>query len=66
MNTWADGVLTRGAFGGSGEGNMSTLCPNGTVWVWEVLKECAVDGRDMASVYLGVFSILCFIMSTMP
>lgn len=45
---------------------INTTCPNGTQWVMNVLQECAQDGRDMASVYLGLFSILCFMVSSLP
>lgn len=41
-------------------------CPNGTAWVWNVFNECAVDGRDLASIYLGLFSILCFVAASFP
>lgn len=44
----------------------NTTCPNGVPWVLDVLKECAQDGRDMASVYLGLISILCFMVSSLP
>ncbi|XP_071372013.1 lysosomal amino acid transporter 1 homolog isoform X1 [Centroberyx affinis] len=66
MNMWSEGVLTRGAVGWTMEGNFTTLCPNGSVWVWEGLGECAQDGRDMASVSLGLLSILCFMVSSLP
>ncbi|KAM9750862.1 lysosomal amino acid transporter 1 homolog isoform 1-T2 [Menidia menidia] len=61
-----DGVLTRGTFGGPASGNFTTLCPNGSKWVWEGLGECAQDGRDMASIYIGLLSILCFMVSSLP
>ncbi|XP_075696626.1 lysosomal amino acid transporter 1 homolog [Rhinoderma darwinii] len=41
-------------------------CPNGTTWVWNVFNECAADARDLASVYLGLFSILCFVAASFP
>ncbi|KAM4651929.1 lysosomal amino acid transporter 1 homolog isoform 1-T3 [Discoglossus pictus] len=41
-------------------------CPNGSEWIWNVLQECADEGRDVASVYLGLFSILCFVVSSLP
>ncbi|XP_018530732.1 lysosomal amino acid transporter 1 homolog isoform X2 [Lates calcarifer] len=66
QNMQTDGVLTRGAFGWSGDGNFTSLCPNGTKWVWDVFGECAQDGRDMASIYLGLLSILCFMVSSFP
>ncbi|XP_035501646.1 lysosomal amino acid transporter 1 homolog [Scophthalmus maximus] len=62
----SDGALTRGVFGGAGPGNLTSLCPNGTQWVLEVLRECAQDARDMASIYLGLLSILCFMGSSLP
>ncbi|MGH0183850.1 UNVERIFIED_CONTAM: hypothetical protein FKN15_013081 [Acipenser sinensis] len=59
--------LTRGALGsGPLDGNFSSLCPNGSVWVWEGLRECAEDSRDMASVVLGLLSIVCFMVSSLP
>uniref|UniRef100_A0A3P9DUU7 Lysosomal amino acid transporter 1 homolog n=1 Tax=Maylandia zebra TaxID=106582 RepID=A0A3P9DUU7_9CICH len=48
------------------EQNFTSLCPNGSKWVWEGLGECAQDARDMASVYLGLLSILCFLVSSFP
>ncbi|TDH10870.1 hypothetical protein EPR50_G00079720 [Perca flavescens] len=61
-----DGVLTRSSFGSATQGNLTSLCPNGTKWVWEGLGECAQDARDMASIYLGLLSILCFMVSSLP
>lgn len=61
-----DGVLTRGAFGWTADGNFTSLCPNGSQWVWEGLGECAQDVRDMASIYLGLLSILFFMVSSLP
>uniref|UniRef100_A0A3Q0S6Z3 Lysosomal amino acid transporter 1 homolog n=1 Tax=Amphilophus citrinellus TaxID=61819 RepID=A0A3Q0S6Z3_AMPCI len=61
-----DGVLTRTAFGWTTPENFTSLCPNGSKWVWEGLGECAQDARDMASVYLGLLSILCFMVSSFP
>ncbi|XP_054465248.1 LOW QUALITY PROTEIN: lysosomal amino acid transporter 1 homolog [Anoplopoma fimbria] len=61
-----DGVLTRGTFGWTTTGNLTSLCPNGSTWVWDILGECAQDARDMASIYIGLFSIFCFMMSSVP
>lgn len=61
-----DGVLTRTTFGWTSSQNFTSLCPNGSEWVWEGLGECAQDARDMASVYLGLLSILCFLVSSFP
>uniref|UniRef100_H2L3T4 Lysosomal amino acid transporter 1 homolog n=1 Tax=Oryzias latipes TaxID=8090 RepID=H2L3T4_ORYLA len=61
-----DGVLARGTLGWTSGGNFTSLCPNGTKWVWDGLGECAQDGRDMASVYLGLLSIVCFMVSSLP
>ncbi|XP_041112148.1 lysosomal amino acid transporter 1 homolog [Polyodon spathula] len=59
--------LTRGVLGsGPSDGNFSSLCPNGSVWVWEGLRECAEDSRDMASLILGLLSIVCFMVSSLP
>ncbi|XP_039611935.1 lysosomal amino acid transporter 1 homolog [Polypterus senegalus] len=55
-----------GLFSNKSNDNFTSLCPNGSVWIWEGLKECAVDGRDMASVYLGLLSIVCFMFSSIP
>lgn len=63
----ADGLLTQGgAIAWTTVGNFTDLCPNGSRWVWEYIGECADDARDMASIYLGLFSILCFVMSQAP
>uniref|UniRef100_A0A3Q4HQZ5 Lysosomal amino acid transporter 1 homolog n=1 Tax=Neolamprologus brichardi TaxID=32507 RepID=A0A3Q4HQZ5_NEOBR len=61
-----DGVLTRTTLGWTTSENFTSLCPNGSKWVWEGLGECAQDARDMASVYLGLLSILCFLVSSFP
>ncbi|XP_010897069.1 lysosomal amino acid transporter 1 homolog isoform X1 [Esox lucius] len=61
-----DGVLTRGSFGWSIDGNFSSVCPNGSVWIWEGLGECAQDSRDVASVAVGLLSIVCFMVSSIP
>ncbi|XP_068097844.1 lysosomal amino acid transporter 1 homolog [Hyperolius riggenbachi] len=41
-------------------------CQNGTEWVWNFFNECASDARDVVSVCLGLFSILCFIFASFP
>ncbi|XP_054857300.1 lysosomal amino acid transporter 1 homolog [Eublepharis macularius] len=46
-------------------GNFSD-CPNGSQWVWEIFSECARDGRDIASVVLGLVSIVCFAAAAFP
>ncbi|XP_077167779.1 lysosomal amino acid transporter 1 homolog [Paroedura picta] len=46
-------------------GNFSD-CPNGSQWVWRVFSECAQDGRDIASVVLGLASIVCFAAASFP
>ncbi|KAM6981850.1 lysosomal amino acid transporter 1 homolog [Tautogolabrus adspersus] len=58
-------VPTQSPFG-SPDGNFTSLCPNGSEWVWQGLGECARDGRDMASIYAGLLSILCFMVSSLP
>lgn len=57
----SDGVFKLGK-----DGNFSSLCPNGSVWVWDGLGECTQDARDMASVILGLLSIVCFMVSSLP
>ncbi|XP_047441384.1 lysosomal amino acid transporter 1 homolog isoform X1 [Mugil cephalus] len=66
QNMWTDGVLTHATVGLTSEENFTSLCPNGSKWVWDGLGECAQDARDMASVYLGLLSILCFMVSSLP
>lgn len=66
QNIWKDGVLTWSAFGAAADANFTSLCPNGSQWVWEGLGECAQDARDMASIFLGLISILCFMVSSVP
>ncbi|KAM6402741.1 lysosomal amino acid transporter 1 homolog [Rhynochetos jubatus] len=46
-------------------GNLSD-CPNGSRWVMDIFRECAQDGRDIASVVLGLVSILCFAAASFP
>ncbi|KAK1801063.1 hypothetical protein P4O66_022767, partial [Electrophorus voltai] len=50
----------------SGDGNLSSLCPNGTEWIWHGLGECVRDARDIASVILGLLSLVCFMVSSLP
>ncbi|XP_067270407.1 lysosomal amino acid transporter 1 homolog [Pseudorasbora parva] len=49
-----------------GDGNFSSLCPHGIEWIWYGLGECAQDARDVASVVLGLLSIFCFMVSSIP
>ncbi|XP_071623497.1 lysosomal amino acid transporter 1 homolog isoform X1 [Heliangelus exortis] len=46
-------------------GNLSD-CPNGSRWVLDVFSECAQDSRDIASIVLGLVSILCFAAASFP
>ncbi|XP_009288026.1 PREDICTED: lysosomal amino acid transporter 1 homolog [Aptenodytes forsteri] len=46
-------------------GNLSD-CPNGSRWVMDTFNECAQDGWDIASVVLGLVSILCFAAASFP
>ncbi|NWH81629.1 LAAT1 protein, partial [Piaya cayana] len=46
-------------------GNLSS-CPNGSQWVMDAFNECAQDGRDIASVILGLVSIFCFAAASFP
>ncbi|XP_041656333.1 lysosomal amino acid transporter 1 homolog isoform X2 [Cheilinus undulatus] len=59
-------VPTLSPVGLTSDGNFTSICPNGSKWVWEGLGECAQDARDMASVYAGLISILCFMVSSLP
>ncbi|KAL4648342.1 hypothetical protein GN956_G6637, partial [Arapaima gigas] len=59
-------VLTRVSSVRSSDGNITSLCPNGSEWVWDILGECVQDGWDMASVILGLLSIVCFMVSLGP
>lgn len=52
-------------WGGVPPGNVSG-CPNGSRWIMDVFNECAQDGRDVASVILGLVSILCFAAASFP
>ncbi|XP_007570183.1 lysosomal amino acid transporter 1 homolog isoform X1 [Poecilia formosa] len=63
---WKGNVFTLSSPGWTDSGNFSSLCPNGSQWVWEGLGECAQDARDMASVCLGLLSIVCFMVSSLP
>ncbi|XP_078095072.1 lysosomal amino acid transporter 1 homolog [Mustelus asterias] len=47
-------------------GNFTTDCPNGSLFIWNILQECTENGRDVASVALGLLSVLCFMVSTFP
>ncbi|XP_038670742.1 lysosomal amino acid transporter 1 homolog [Scyliorhinus canicula] len=51
---------------GASTGNFTSECPNGSLFVWNVLEECTEYGRDVASVALGLFSVLCFMVSAFP
>lgn len=66
QNMRTDGVLAWSSFGAATEANFTSLCPNGSQWVWEGLGECAQDARDMASIFLGLLSILFFMVSSVP
>lgn len=66
QNILAGGALTWSASAAASEDNFTSLCPNGSQWVWEGLGECAQDARDMASIYLGLISIVCFMVSSVP
>ncbi|NP_001090312.1 uncharacterized protein LOC779221 [Xenopus laevis] len=43
-----------------------TFCPNGTKWILSAFGECAVNGRDHASVYLGMIGMGLFMVCTLP
>uniref|UniRef100_A0A8B9H5R5 Lysosomal amino acid transporter 1 homolog n=1 Tax=Astyanax mexicanus TaxID=7994 RepID=A0A8B9H5R5_ASTMX len=62
----SDGGSSRDGSLFGGNGNFSSLCPNGSEWVWNGLGECAQDARDLSSVILGLLSIVCFMVSSFP
>ncbi|XP_051965162.1 lysosomal amino acid transporter 1 homolog [Xyrauchen texanus] len=62
----SNGALYSGLFVLVNNGNFNSLCPNGSEWVWKGLGECAQDARDIASVILGLLSIVCFMVSSIP
>ncbi|XP_072887980.1 lysosomal amino acid transporter 1 homolog [Hemitrygon akajei] len=47
-------------------GNFTTECPNGSRYVWDILQVCTEEWRDIASVVLGLFSVICFMFSAFP
>ncbi|GCB64850.1 hypothetical protein scyTo_0011808 [Scyliorhinus torazame] len=51
---------------GASTGNFTSECPNGSLFVWKFLEECTEYDRDIASVALGLFSVLCFMVSAFP
>ncbi|KAM6046550.1 lysosomal amino acid transporter 1 homolog isoform 1-T1 [Chlamydotis macqueenii] len=57
--------MSAGRWRGVPPGNLSD-CPNGSRWVMDVFNECAQDSRDIASVILGLVSILCFAAASFP
>uniref|UniRef100_H3ACI2 Lysosomal amino acid transporter 1 homolog n=1 Tax=Latimeria chalumnae TaxID=7897 RepID=H3ACI2_LATCH len=62
-----DGKLTRGTLGSLfPHGNFTVDCPNGSRWAWNIFYECAIDDRDMTSIIMGLLSILCFMLSSLP
>ncbi|XP_028817760.1 lysosomal amino acid transporter 1 homolog isoform X2 [Denticeps clupeoides] len=42
------------------------LCANGTQWILYLLEECADDIWEHWSVVIGLISMLCFLLSTLP
>ncbi|XP_042199614.1 lysosomal amino acid transporter 1 homolog [Callorhinchus milii] len=47
-------------------GNFTVDCPNGSWLIWDAFHECAEDSRDLASVALGLISIIFFMISSLP
>lgn len=47
-------------------GNYTTDCPNGSYIIWDILQACTEDARDVASITLGLFSVICFMFSAFP
>ncbi|XP_051895415.1 lysosomal amino acid transporter 1 homolog [Pristis pectinata] len=48
------------------DGNFTIDCPNGSRVIWDILQVCTEDPRDIASVALGLFSAICFMLSAFP
>ncbi|XP_069774946.1 lysosomal amino acid transporter 1 homolog isoform X2 [Narcine bancroftii] len=46
--------------------NFSVDCPNGSHFIWDMFQACTEDPRDIASLVLGLFSIICFMLSAFP
>ncbi|XP_075929007.1 lysosomal amino acid transporter 1 homolog isoform X1 [Petromyzon marinus] len=46
---------------------LKVVCANGSIaWISTVFGECASNGRDVASVALGLLSLLCFLFASVP
>ncbi|XP_061775135.1 lysosomal amino acid transporter 1 homolog [Nerophis ophidion] len=41
-------------------------CVNGTPWILYLLEECVDNVWDYSSVVIGLFSMFCFLLSTLP
>ncbi|XP_028320783.1 lysosomal amino acid transporter 1 homolog isoform X2 [Gouania willdenowi] len=44
----------------------SPLCVNGTHWILYLLEECVENIWEYCSVVIGLISMLCFLLSTLP
>nr|XP_057936118.1 lysosomal amino acid transporter 1 homolog [Doryrhamphus excisus] len=42
------------------------VCVNGTPWILYLLEECVENVWEYSSVVIGLFSMLCFLLSTLP
>uniref|UniRef100_A0A672H2M6 Solute carrier family 66 member 1 n=1 Tax=Salarias fasciatus TaxID=181472 RepID=A0A672H2M6_SALFA len=42
------------------------LCVNGTAWILNLLEECVDNNWEYCSVVIGLISMFCFLLSTLP
>ena len=42
------------------------LCVNGTGWILYLLEECVDNVWEYCSVIIGLISMFCFLLSTLP
>lgn len=42
------------------------LCVNGTPWILYLLEECVDNVWEYCSVVIGLVSMFCFLLSTLP
>lgn len=42
------------------------LCVNGTPWILYLLEECVDNVWEYCSVVIGLISMICFLLSTLP
>lgn len=52
--------------GASSNISSSNNCSDGIQWIYKVLNDCVCDGRGIASVFLGLASILIWMLVSVP